>query len=855
MAKKGFFRDLILRLDRDAARRMEEEAAEALERAGRAAGEEFEKAMEEGGSKAVRALTKAVNDEYRRTIAKARIDLARGLIDESGFQEIRRQADLTFNRTLVGGIERLRSEGKLTEVQFANLAGRLKTVSDEAERSGQRSALSWGRFRATIAGVIAAIVGSRAVAALRDWTGQAVELSRSLLRLNATARLYNIEQAELVRQAQFGRRELQLTTTVANGLAATTARFAALAGDAARAQELLARSLDLGAAQGMTAVEVGEALELTLRGQDEGLDRLLQKNPSVIHAEWAKANGRTVASLTETEKRLAIVNALIEGGRRVQGQYGQQLETDVGRLDRWNNLLREQRERVGAGLLPILADLAEFFEGPLVRATNIAAGALEHLGKVLESEAERDIRVLEELGATAAAWEAKRELAIENARKRQQEAVEDARKAALELAKLVQFESRPQLGMGKQAEIAARPLAERFLDPNSLELLRQSAEIERQIREIEEGRSQLSAGERKHLLDKKQALDAIFAALQREERENRAILDLQRARREEAQRAAETPTTPPDLDALVKEAELLKRGHEARLLTSEAVSRAIELERELSAVVRDTNRALDDRLKAAQALEGVRGIGPTPTVEPVRSIGIGISDRLLRPVTPLGPSEGDMRGYIDSVAQAWLEANQDMVAVAQNAAFGITGAFQDAFGILYDDFDNLGEAAEAVLRGIGGAALGGIAEYASGKVKENVALAIEEVAKGMAAAASLNPAIASRAPGHFAAAKMHGLSALKWSLLAGAGGAAQSAIAGGGRGGLSGGIPTGAADIGGRALDRLSQSRPEVHIYIDPLDPANPVYQRNVYAATQLARERYGEGAEVYIHPRTGGAR
>lgn len=46
---------------------------------------------------------------------------------------------------------------------------------------------------------------------------------------------------------------------------------------------------------------------------------------------------------------------------------------------------------------------------------------------------------------------------------------------------------------------------------------------------------------------------------------------------------------------------------------------------------------------------------------------------------------------------------------------------------------------------------------------------------------------------------------------------------------------------------------PEVHIYIDPLDPSRPAYQRQVYAAHQLARQRYGDGAEVHVHPMGGG--
>src|SRR5690606_26059319 len=173
--------------------------------------------------------------------------------------------------------------------------------------------------------------------------------------------------------------------------------------------------------------------------------------------------------------------------------------------------------------------------------------------------------------------------------------------------------------------------------------------------------------------------------------------------------------------------------------------------------------------------------------------------------------------------------------------------FQDMFGVLLDGFDNVGEAAEAMARGVSGALLGGGAEYASAKVKENVAEAIAALAAGLAY--SGNPLLATRAPAMFQAAKTYALAAAKWAVLAGAAGAGQAAIAGGGRGGLSGGIPTGARDTTGRLLEE--RRGPEVHIYIDPLDPMNPAYQRNVAAASQMARERYGEGAVVHVHPRT----
>src|SRR5690606_19819005 len=281
-----------------------------------------------------------------------------------------------------------------------------------------------------------------------------------------------------------------------------------------------------------------------------------------------------------------------------------------------------------------------------------------------------------------------------------------------------------------------------------------------------------------------------------------------------------------------------------RALTTQGLVRARALERQFSARLRDGTLSLEDRITLAQQLRTLQEI--TPRFEPhprmADTMGLlpGLAPIQLEPIR-------NARAEVDALAQRWLELNADMVGAAERAAMGITGAFQDAFGVLIEDFGNVGEAAEAMARGVAGALIGGVADYASSKVSENVALAIEATARALAAAS--NPFTAGLAPGFWAAAKTHALAAAKWAVLAGAAGAGQAAIAGGTRGGLSGGIPTGARDRTGRLLEQ--RRGPEVHIYIDPLDPMNPAYQRNVAAASQMARERYGEGAVVHVHPRT----
>ena len=70
--KNVFIRWVRLAFDKVAAKRVQEETEEALEKAGKTGGEELAKALEQGGAKAARALATSLNQEYRKRIAAAR---------------------------------------------------------------------------------------------------------------------------------------------------------------------------------------------------------------------------------------------------------------------------------------------------------------------------------------------------------------------------------------------------------------------------------------------------------------------------------------------------------------------------------------------------------------------------------------------------------------------------------------------------------------------------------------------------------------------------------------------------------------------------------------------------------------
>ncbi|HEX7119148.1 MAG TPA: hypothetical protein VF212_10185, partial [Longimicrobiales bacterium] len=682
MARRGFLREIILRLDREAARQVKEDTEDALEAAGKAGSSALEEAMQQGGQKAARALVRELSRAYDQTIAEARLKLARGIIDEKQFREVQAQAARTFNEGLVAGIERLRSQGQLTEGQFARLTNRLKTVGDVGVQAADRAR---GRFRALgaelqslVTGRIAQFLSFAAITlGLRRAAQAADEFEAATAQLSATARFTGVSLGFLEREAATAQERFGLGAKEANGLVSEIIRLTSRAGEVQQTGQVLAAFLDLGAARRLSTEQTLQAVRQAILGIDEGTDRLFGANPSVLYEEFARQIGKSAGALTDQEKAQALVNAALTYGARVQGEYASWLETAQGRQQQASRAVQEFAVVLGRALEPV-----------------------------------------REFGAELLIWLAER---------------------GREFIGGIQI-----LGAELSAFWMSIPHGFRLVLAQGLELLADWVDRARwplRVLGIEIGAS-MTAGMR----------------------ESAARMRAEAAR----------------------EIGHIREGLEA---TKREIVEATTLAR----------RAAQDTAGAQQrAREAQRPQTPQQVTPELRRPGISDTMGALRlaPI-PLGPVR-DARAEVDALAQRWLEVNADMVSAAERAAMGITGAFQDAFSILFEDFSNVGEAAEAMARGVAGALVGGVADYASSKVSENIALAIEATARALAAAS--NPFTAGMAPGFWAAAKTHALAAAKWAILAGAAGAGQAAIAGGTRGGLSGGIPTGARDTTGRLL-------------------------------------------------------
>lgn len=174
----------------------------------------------------------------------------------------------------------------------------------------------------------------------------------SQTKLSAQSKLTGVSLGELNRIAADAKTQFSLSTVTANDAATTVAKYASRAGEAAQANRLLAAALDLGAASGLDAAATMEALEQGLRGQDEGFDKLLGKNPSALWKEYADANGLAVGKMDDTQKRLAELTALIAAGEKVQGSYNDRVTSGAGEQDKLNNALDDAKVRFGQAIQP-----------------------------------------------------------------------------------------------------------------------------------------------------------------------------------------------------------------------------------------------------------------------------------------------------------------------------------------------------------------------------------------------------------------------------------------------------------------------------------------------------------------------
>lgn len=126
------------------------------------------------------------------------------------------------------------------------------------------------------------------------------------------------------------------------------------AGDVSKVEQSINALMDLGAGQGLNAEQTLLAIKQAILGIDEGTDKLFQKNPSVLYAEFAAKIGTTAGKLTDQQKAQALLNAVLDSGGKLTGSYSDYLNSAAGKQQILNTKILDAKIKLGEQLQPVM---------------------------------------------------------------------------------------------------------------------------------------------------------------------------------------------------------------------------------------------------------------------------------------------------------------------------------------------------------------------------------------------------------------------------------------------------------------------------------------------------------------------
>lgn len=190
------------------------------------------------------------------------------------------------------------------------------------------------------------------------------ELVASQRQLEATAKLTNVPLSFLQQNADKARESFKLSKEQSNQFTIELTKLATKAGGIQKTGDAMGALLDLAAARGLNAQQALTAIGQAILGIDEGTDKLFGKNPSAIYDEWAKSAGTTAGKMSDMQKSQALLDALLDDGAKVRGEYGNYLKSSAGQADQAAQATRELTQSFGqllnAALGPILPVISGF---------------------------------------------------------------------------------------------------------------------------------------------------------------------------------------------------------------------------------------------------------------------------------------------------------------------------------------------------------------------------------------------------------------------------------------------------------------------------------------------------------------
>lgn len=196
----------------------------------------------------------------------------------------------------------------------------------------------------------------------------------ALQKLQGTAKITGVPLETLTAIADNAEQQFGLSKAQASDFAVEMAKLATKAGDVGKAGPAMQSFLDIGAARGLTASETLKAVQQAILGIDEGTDKLFNANPSVLYQRYADSIGVAVGALTDQQKAQALLNATMEDGGKVQGQYAAWLDTVAGKEQLASNRTTAAWAALGAALGEARVALANITAWIAEQAVNFVGG-------------------------------------------------------------------------------------------------------------------------------------------------------------------------------------------------------------------------------------------------------------------------------------------------------------------------------------------------------------------------------------------------------------------------------------------------------------------------------------------------
>lgn len=519
---------------------------------------------------------------------------------EAGLTRALQRTNLTLE-------QRIRLEAQLARVRALRVPPPVETPGFLA---GTRGALG---FLGVTVGAGAAI---RALGSMNDAVDESETAQR---KLQASSKLTGVALGTIAGIATDARRSLGLSSTAATDFTQSVIKLTSRANEVNKSGEFMNRWLDLAAANGLSADEALQALNTTLIGQDEGLNRLGLANPQQIYEKWANAAGKSAAKMTEAEKAQAIVNEILVTGGKVAGEYSKRLETAAGKQDQFSNALKETAASFGRSIQP-------------AREWGLETGtSLLHVLRILND-------VDDKVSGLPTKWRILRAALTRGVGGLAAElAIIDAERNAPRT---------PPPGFVRQGPPQPRaPIkVESGVSKEQLEALEKELSTLTKLRDLK----RLTAADSKRLLEIERQLAAELKtgglATERRAQLEGMLADARGKSKKETKSAVE---------ALEEEAGKLVELQQLRAITGEQINRAIAIEAELTAKVKSGTLAVDDRIRAEKALQELRAAGFKPldlkdVQRPLPTVDIA-PPPTLQPRTPARADEENVQRVLDAM--------------------------------------------------------------------------------------------------------------------------------------------------------------------------------------------------------------